>query len=72
MKRLGIPGEVDVNVVIDPTGRVIDAQVVRSTDPAFDDPALEAVKQWTFKPAKQNGVPSATRILVPIQFAYTD
>jgi TonB family protein len=72
LARLGIPGEVSMNLAIDETGRVVDAQVVSSTDEAFEDPALEALKKWTFKPASQNGVPVASRVNIPVKFGFND
>lgn len=72
MRRWGIAGGVDVNVLIDESGKVIDAQVERSSDTAFEEPALKAVKQWTFKPALQNGVPYTTRASIPIKFEFTN
>jgi TonB family protein len=68
LRRLGIPGAVKVNLMVDETGRVTDARVASSSDPAFDDPTLAALRQWTFKPASLHGVPYASRVSVPIQF----
>lgn len=72
LKRLGIDGQVDLMVAIDATGRVTDAQVASSTEDAFEQAALEAVKQWTFKPATQNGVAVASRGRMPINFSFND
>ena len=72
LARLGIPGEVSLNLVIDETGKVTETQVVSSTDPVFEQPAITAVKKWTFKPASQNGVPVRARANVPILFGFKD
>ena len=72
MRRLGIPGDVDVCLVIDPTGKVIDAQVASSTDPVFEEPAISALKQWTFKPASLAGLAYTTRAVVPVRFTFED
>lgn len=48
-------GIVLVEVRVDPSGRVTDAAVIRSA-PSFDEPALDAARQWTFRPARIDGV----------------
>lgn len=49
-------GVVLVQVQIDPTGTVIGATVVHAAPP-FDEPALAAARQWTFRPARLLGQP---------------
>jgi protein TonB len=48
-------GSVIVECIIDKTGRVRDARVVRSTSPLFEREALEAVQQWQFAPGSLHG-----------------
>jgi TonB family protein len=48
-------GVVLVEVRVGKTGQVVDATVVRSAPP-FDSPALDAARQWTFRPARVHGV----------------
>lgn len=48
-------GVVRIRCVIDTAGHVRDPLVVFSTFPAFDAPALEAVRQWRFKPGSLHG-----------------
>ncbi len=43
-------GKVEVAFVIDKTGAVRDAKVTQSSDPIFDQPALDAVRQWEYYP----------------------
>ena len=43
---------------IDADGRVVDARILRSI-PAFDEAALDAVKQWRFMPTLLNGAAGA-------------
>jgi TonB family protein len=49
-----IEGVVLVDVLIDKEGRVKKAEVVQG-DPLFAQSALDAVRQWRFKPHKKNG-----------------
>lgn len=51
---------------IDETGRVVDATVVESADPALDERALAAARQFEFEPARRGDTPVAVRI----QYAY--
>lgn len=55
-KRPG-PSEdlVEVIVETDPEGFVTDAQVLRSTDPCFDQSVLEAVRKWRYPPKFVDG-----------------
>jgi protein TonB len=48
-------GTVIVECIIDKTGRVREAHVVRSTSALFDQSALEAVQQWLFAPGSLHG-----------------
>jgi protein TonB len=62
-----IEGTVEVEILIDITGRVSKARVVRSI-PALDNAAVETVKQWIFSPAIKNGRPVATVASAPVTF----
>jgi TonB family protein len=52
-------GVVLVEVQVDAAGEVADLQVVRSAPP-FDEPALEAARQWRFRPARIRGAAAPT------------
>jgi TonB family protein len=56
-----------VEVQVDPTGAVADAQTVRSAPP-FDEPALESARQWKFRPARVRGVAAATYAYIVFAF----
>jgi protein TonB len=66
--RRKAPGSVYVVFVVDPSGKVEDPVVKRSTDPVFERPALAAVKQWRFEPGKKDGRAVRFRMGVPITF----
>lgn len=67
-RRAGKTGTVYVAVIIGTDGTVADAKVTSSTDPEFNAPALNAVRQWRYKPAKKDGTPVAIAITVPLLF----
>jgi TonB family protein len=53
--KAGVTGQVIIDAVIDKTGRVRDARVVRSI-PTFDRAALAAVRAWRFAPTPSSMV----------------
>lgn len=59
---------VSVVFVVDRTGKVTNPRVGKSTDPAFEKPAVDAVKQWKFEPAIKAGQRVSCKMRVPIRF----
>ena len=59
---------VSVVFVVDQTGKVTNPRVEKSTDPAFEKPAVDAVKQWKFEPAIKAGQRVSCKMRVPIRF----
>jgi RNA polymerase sigma factor (sigma-70 family) len=68
----GSTGEVNISFIVDTKGDVIEAAVVKSSDPAFDDAALAAVRNWKFTPGQRAGQTVNTRMKVPIIFSLRD
>ncbi|HET7711617.1 MAG TPA: TonB family protein [Thermoanaerobaculia bacterium] len=66
--RAGISGTVKIRCIIDRQGRIRDPQVIASTFPAFDEPALEAVQQWRFAPGSLRGRPVDTWFELTVRF----
>ena len=63
----GIAGTVGAELVIDPSGHVTDARIVRSI-PLLDEAALAAVREWRFEPTMVNGEPVPVRMTVTVNF----
>ena len=65
-----LQGTVLLQVEIEPNGRVSreHLKVARSLGQGLDEKAFEAVRQWTFKPAFQDGKPVATTITIEVNF----
>jgi TonB family protein len=63
-----IQGRVVVQAVIDTKGNVQRVEAVESPDPMLTEAALEAVKQWTYKPATKHGKPVKVRLTVTVSF----
>lgn len=61
-------GLVVLQCTINRDGRIRDVQVLRSTFPAFDQPAIDAVRQWTFAPGTLHGRPVDTTFFFTVNF----
>lgn len=68
MRRQGNSGVVTVSCLIDEKGNVTEPKVVKASNDAFAEPAIEALKKWKFKPAKKDGEAVAIRVNIPVQF----
>lgn len=63
-----IEGSVVVIFVVDATGKVTNARVEKSNHPAFDKPALEAIRQWKFEPGLRGGTRVNCSMRQPFRF----
>ena len=62
-----VQGVVIVEAILDASGQVAAARVLRSI-PLLDDAALAAVQQWLFEPTLINGSPSPVMMTVTVNF----
>lgn len=70
LRREGVSGLVMVKCDIDAQGNVTGTEIEKSSNAAFEKPAVDAVKKWKFKPAKQDGAPIAIKVTIPIKFVF--
>lgn len=63
-----VEGSVIVIFVVDASGKVLDPRVEKSDHPAFDKPALDAVRQWKFEPAVKGGKRVPCKMRLPMRF----
>lgn len=69
-RKAGHTGVVMLRVSIDERGRVSGVSLIKSSGHSLlDERARTAVQRWTFRPARQNGRPVATRVDVPVRFS---
>jgi protein TonB len=61
-------GAVEVTFIVDVNGRVQNPHVVRDPGMGLGEKALEAVRQWTFHPAKLQGKPVPVRVQGEVTF----
>lgn len=66
-KSAQVQGDVVIEATIDEAGKVADAKVVKSV-PLLDQAALDAVRQWEYRPSLLNGVPTPVVMTVTVKF----
>lgn len=67
-RQLNVSGTQDVEIVVDESGSVVDAKVLKG-NAMFSASSIAAVKQWKFTPLVQDG--AATSFTTVIVFNYT-
>lgn len=68
LRDRGVSGLVMVKCTIDEQGNVSETSIVKSSNEAFDKFAVDALKRWKFKPAREGGNPVAVQVTIPIKF----
>ena len=64
-----LQGSVILDAIVTVEGKVTDIGLLRGLGDGLDEKAIEAVKSWKFKPAKDGaGKPVAVRIPIEIRF----
>ncbi|HJQ96667.1 MAG TPA: energy transducer TonB [Candidatus Polarisedimenticolaceae bacterium] len=69
LRKRNVVGSVQVVFLVDTAGKVISPKVEKSTNPAFERPALEAVRQWKFEAGTRHGEKVSFKMRVPITFS---
>lgn len=64
----GVEGVVVVEALVDESGRVLAAEVVESVDRNLDNVTLDAVNDWTFKPATEDGEPVMKVVRITVRY----
>lgn len=67
----GIEGEALVVFTLSPEGKVLNPKVESASHEDFGKAALEAIRQWTFTPATEDGKPVNATLKLPFKFAIT-
>jgi periplasmic protein TonB len=66
--RRKVQGVVELSAVILTDGTVGDTRVTRSLDEELDQQAIEAAKQWEFKPGTKDGHPVKVQVTIELTF----
>jgi TonB family protein len=67
-KQANVPGEAEIEIVIDRTGRVQLPRIVSATHEAFGWAAATAASMWVFKAPMRGGEAVDVRVRIPFQF----
>jgi len=61
-------GTVTLYVEVDPSGKAVNIRVMHSLGLGLDEKAIEAVKQWKFKPGMKDGKPVTVAASIEVNF----
>ena len=67
-KQARIQGTVALKAKVSVDGRPEDIIIVKSLDPGLDSKAIDAVKQWRFKPGMRDGTPIPVWVTIEVHF----
>jgi len=67
--RRKVQGVVEMTTVVRENGKPDTIEIVRSLDPELDGQAIEALRQWEFKPGTLDGKP--VNVSVNIEMTFT-
>jgi TonB family protein len=67
-RRRGTTGAVVLEIVVNRDGTVGDVSVLRGLGAGLDQRAIDAVRQWTFTPARRRGEPVDVLVEVAVEF----
>ena len=67
-RKAKFQGVVTVSIIVDAQGRPQNVHVTRGVGMGLDEKAMEAVRQYRFKPGTENGKPVATYLNVEVNF----
>jgi protein TonB len=66
-RSIGLQGEVTIDALIDSTGRLA-AMKPLSGPIALQQAAMDALRQWSYEPARLDGQPVSTHLSVTVRF----
>jgi len=68
-RKAKFSGSVEVYLIVDEMGQPVNVRVARGVGMGLDEKAVEAVKQYRFKPAMKDGKPVKVDLYVDVNFA---
>jgi periplasmic protein TonB len=67
-RKANFQGTVSIQLIVDPQGNPQDVRVMRRLGMGLDQKAVEAVRQYKFKPAMYQGHPVAVQLVIEVDF----
>jgi len=71
-KAAGVEGKVALYLEVTPEGTASHIMITRKLDPGLDQRAVEAVKQWRFRPGMKDGMPVTVAGTIEVSFRIPD
>lgn len=71
-RKARIEGAVALTIFVEEDGGVREARVERRLDKGLDQKAIEAVRQWRFRPRIKDGKPVRAQVTVEMNFRLLD
>ena len=68
-KKARMNGEVKLDAIIGKDGKMQKLSVITSTNPMFNNSAIDAVRQWTYKPYLLNGNPTEVETTITVNYS---
>lgn len=72
MKQAGISGSAELLFVCDAEGKVKQPRIKLSSHREFEEPSIQAIRQWRFEPGMKDGRPVNVRMFIPFHFNVKD
>ena len=72
LRKIGKDGTVIVQFTVDIDGNVKEPTVVQSSNPVFEQAAIDAILKWKYRPAFKDGKPVNSRVRQEISFGFTN
>ena len=71
-RRAHLEGKVLLYVEVSPTGRPVHIKVLKALGMGLAENAVDAVKQWRFRPGRKNGQTAAIPATIEVKFDLND
>ena len=71
-RQARVSGIVLIALAVDPRGKPQNVTLVKGLGHGLDEKAIEAVRQWSFRPGMKDGVPVTVGIKVAVNFSLPD
>lgn len=72
LRQQGIQGTVKLEALISKDGSAADLRVIASPDPGLTQAAIDAVRQWRYRPTMLNGESVEVQTTIDVNFSLTD
>ena len=68
LRKMGLRGSVKVQFTVDAQGRVVNPTILSTSNPALNQPTLDAIKQWRFEAGTRGGKRVPFKMMQPFNY----